>query len=166
MRSLVVYFSQTGNTKKVADAIFGELPEPRELKEMSEVESLEGYDLCLVGFPVIAFGPAQQGREFLENYAAGRDVALFLTHAAPEREAEDEGWLEACRQAAAEAELIGFFHCRGELAAPVAEALVKSGNEVLREFGERRPETVGQPDESRLERARVFAREMVSKASG
>lgn len=164
MKSLVAYFTQTGNTRKVAEAIFGELPEPREMKELAEVDSLEGYDLCFIGFPVIAFGPAQPGREFLENLAEGRDVALFVTHAAPEKEAEDEGWLENCRQAAAGAELIGFFHCRGELAEPVMEALKKSDNEVLRGFGERGPESKGQPDEARLERARAFAREMVSRA--
>lgn len=165
MKSLVAYFSQTGNTRKVAEAIFGELPEPKEIRELGEVESLEGCDLCFIGFPVIAFGPAQQGREFLENKADGRDVALFITHAAPEREAEEEGWLENCRQAAAGAELIGFFHCQGELAAPVMEALLKSDNEVLRAFGERGPETKGQPDETRLERARAFAREVLSRAA-
>ncbi len=163
MRSLVAYFSQTGNTKKVAEAIFGELPEPKEIKELSEVDSLEGYDLCFIGFPVIAFGPAQPGVEFLEDYAEGKDVALFVTHAAPEQEAEDEGWLENCRQAAAGAELIGFFHCQGELAAPVMEALKKSDDEVLREFGERGPETKGQPDEGRLDKAREFARAMLDR---
>ena len=59
------------------------------------------------------------------------------------------------------AESVAFFHCRGELAAPVAEALLKSDNEMLKAFGERRPETVGQPDESRLAKARAFARETV-----
>lgn len=32
MKSLVIYFSQTGNTKKVAEAIYEALPQPKELK--------------------------------------------------------------------------------------------------------------------------------------
>ena len=49
-RILVTYQSQTGNTKKVATAIFDALPEPKEVKPIREVESLEDYDLIFLGF--------------------------------------------------------------------------------------------------------------------
>jgi flavodoxin len=39
MKVLVAYMSQTGNTKKVADAIYGALPEPREIKPIKAMIS-------------------------------------------------------------------------------------------------------------------------------
>lgn len=163
VKALVAYFSQTGNTKKVAEAIFDELPGEKELKDIAELSDLEGYDLLFFGFPVIAFGAAPPAKEFLEQHAAGKKVALFVTHAAPEEEAEQEGWLQTCRDAAGNAELVAFFDCQGALAEPVAEALLKSGNPMFEEFGRRGPSTQGQPDDSRLQRARAWAKEVVSK---
>ena len=157
MKTLVAYFSQTGQTKKVADAIFESIGGEKELKELSEVESLEGYDLSFIGFPIIAFGPAKDGKEFLEQKAAGRKVALFITHAAPEDQEGVGEWLDKCKEAAASAELVGFFDCMGELSQAIADALLKSDNPTMQSFGERRPETIGQPDEDRLQRARDFA---------
>jgi flavodoxin len=163
MKALVAYFSQTGNTKKVAEVVFDELPYDKELKDIAEVSDLEGYDLVFIGFPVVAFGAAPPAKEFLESHAEGRKVALFVTHAAPEEEAAQEGWLQNCRDAACKAQVVDFFDCQGELAEPVAEALLKSGNPMFEEFGKRQPETKGQPDESRLQRAREWAREAASK---
>lgn len=114
------------------------------------MEGLDGYDLTFIGFPIMAFGPAQPARDCMVKYAAGKEVALFVTHAAPEGEAALEEWLTSCPDTATCAESVAFFHCQGEPAEPVAEALLKSDNVMLRAFGERRPGTVGQPDESRL----------------
>ncbi|RJP28606.1 MAG: flavodoxin [Actinobacteria bacterium] len=163
MKTLVAYFSQTGQTKKVADAIYESIEGDKELKEFSEVESLEGYDLSFIGFPIIAFGPAAQGKEFLEQKAAGKKVALFITHAAPEDQEGIGAWLDKCKEAAAGAELVGFFDCQGELSEQIAEFLMKNEDPTMRSFGERRPETIGQPDESRLQRARDFAKEVMGK---
>jgi flavodoxin len=163
MKVLVAYFSQTGKTKMVADAIYESIEGEKEIKELGEVESLDGYDLSFIGFPIIAFGPSKDGKEFLEQKAAGRKVALFITHAAPEDQEGVGEWLDKCREAAASAELVGFFDCQGELSEAIANALLKSDDATMRSFGERRPETMGQPDETRLQRARDFARETMSK---
>jgi flavodoxin len=163
MKVLVAYFSQTGQTKKVADAIFETLDVDKELAELDKVESLDGYDLTFVGFPIIAFGPAPQGRDFLQANAAGNKLAIFVTHAAPQGEEGIDEWLDKCRDAAAGGELLGLFDCRGELSEQIADFLVKSDNPMLQEFGKRRPETVGYPDEACLEQARQFARETMSR---
>ena len=163
MKFLVAYLSQTGKTKLVADAIYESIDGDKELLQLSEVESLEGYDLSFIGFPIIAFGPAKDGKEFLEQHVAGKKVALFITHAAPEDQDDVGEWLGKCKEAAASADLVGFFDCQGELSEAIADALMKSDNPMMQSFGERRPETIGQPDESRLQRARDFAREVASK---
>jgi flavodoxin len=166
MKTLVACFSQTGRTRMVAEAIYEAVAGEKEIKELGEVDSLEGYDLSFIGFPIVAFGPAPQGRDFLEQHAAGAKVALFITHAAPEDQEGVEEWLDKCKDAAAAADLVGFFHCQGELSEQIADFLMKSDNPQLQEFGRRRPETIGQPDESRLQKARDFAKEVMGKMGG
>lgn len=166
MKTLVTYVSATGNTRKVAEAIFEVLPEEKEIKEMAELSSLEGYDLIFAGLPVIAFGPNPTAREFLQANSAGKDMALFVTHAAPE-DSEDVGpWLDACREAASGARIVGFFNCQGELDPKVAEMLRKSDDARMRGFGEQGPSTAGQPDESRIQRAREFAKKVLEEFHG
>ncbi|MDM8001227.1 MAG: flavodoxin family protein, partial [Dehalococcoidia bacterium] len=41
MKTLVAYVSRTGNTKKVAHAIFAEIRGEKELKELGQVSTLE-----------------------------------------------------------------------------------------------------------------------------
>jgi flavodoxin len=166
MKTLVTYVSTTGNTKKVADAIYEVLPDEKEIEEMDQIADLAGYDLAFVGFPIIAFGPNPAAREFLEQKTAGAKIAMFITHAAPEDSPDVGEWLANCRGAAAGAEVVGFFDCQGELDAKVAEMLLKSDNPMMRGFGEQAPSTVGQPDESRLQRAREFARKVLEEYHG
>jgi flavodoxin len=163
MNVLVAYYTQTGNTKKVAEAIYEEIAETKEIKEIGAVESLEARDLSFIGFPIMAFGPAKPAKQFLEAHAAGKRVALFITHASPEDSELLGEWLGACRQAAAGADLVGVFNCQGELAESIAGLLAQSDDPQLRAFADGRSETLGQPDEARLERARAFAREMIEK---
>jgi flavodoxin len=166
MKVLVAYFTQTGNTKKVAEAICVEIAEDKEIKELADVESLEAYDLAFIGLPIMAFGPAKPGKDFLETHAAGKRVALFITHASPEASEPLPEWLAKCREAAAGTDLVGTFNCQGELSQAVADMLMKSDDPQIRSFAEARSETLGQPDETRLEKARAFAREIIEKVKG
>jgi flavodoxin len=166
MNVLVTYYTQTGNTKKVAEAIYGEIAEAKEIKELAAVESLEAHDLSFIGLPIMAFGPAKPAKEFLAAHAAGKKVALFVTHASPEDSEPLQGWLAACKEAAADTDLVGVFHCQGELAESIADLLAKSDDPQIRAFADGRSETLGQPDETRLERARAFAREILEKVKG
>jgi len=164
MRTLVTYVSNTGNTRKVADAIFEELPPEKEIKEVSEVTGgLEGYDLVFVGFPINAFGPNPKARDFLEKQTAGHRIAIFITHGAPDDHEDVQTWMEKARQAASGADVVGVFNCQGEVDPAVVDFLLKSEDPKLREFGKAAPLTKGQPDESRLEKARSFARKIIDK---
>jgi flavodoxin len=156
--------SQTGNTQRVAEAIFGEIPDEKEIKKLEDVESLDKYDLAFIGFPLHAFGPAEPAKKFLETHSAGRRIALFITHAAPEESEEVKAWLETSCEAASKADIVSMFDCQGELAQPVIDMLLSSDDPNMRAFGELGPATKGQPDETRLERARAFARETMEKS--
>jgi len=170
MKVLIAYLSQTGNTKKIAEAVFNEIDCEKNLMTMKDVTSTDGYDIIFAGFPVWSFGPAEPARKFLQEFCKGRKTALLVTHAMPshpedERMAQQLGEiLQKCEKAAEGTRLIGVFDCQGELSRPVAEFLLKSDNEELRRFGQGRNETVGHPDDADIRNAVIFAREVMEKS--
>jgi len=163
MKVIVAYMSQTGNTKKVAEAIFKEIKGKKEIKQMSEVSSLDDYDLAFIGFPIQGYGPAGEGKSFLEQHVKGKNIALFITHASPEDNPEVREWLERCQAAAAGANILGIFDCQGELSQDIADFMLNSGDPGLVEAAKQRSLTVGQPDAARLKKARTFAKEIMKK---
>lgn len=164
MRILVTYLSRTGNTKKVAQAIFDQIHGGKDIKELQQVETLDGYDLVFVGLPIEAFGPAKPAADFLQKNAAGRKIALFVTHAAPEDSPDVPAYLNSCKAAAAQATLMSVFDCQGELSEQIADFMTKSGDEKLAAWAKERPSTIGQPDAARLERAGRWAKEVLAKS--
>jgi flavodoxin len=163
MKVLVTYVSRTGNTKKVAETIFDEIKGAKDIKELQQVDTLEGYDLAFVGLPVEGYGPAKPAADFLQKHASGRNIALFITHSAPEDSPDLPDWLGNCKAAAAMANLVSVFDCQGELSEQVADFMTKSNDENLVAWAKDRPATIGQPDAVRLERARRWASEVVAK---
>lgn len=160
MKALVAYMSQTGNTKKVAEAIYGAIPEPKEIKRVEEVTSLDGYDLTFLGFPTHASGPDGKVKSFLGKHVKGKTVALFITHMAPEGVPELKEWHKNFRDAAAGANIVDVFDCTGEVRGfmkllvrfhpdPHVRGSIKT--------------SVGQPDAASLGRARAFAVETMNK---
>jgi flavodoxin len=165
MKVLVVYLSRTGNTKKVAQAIFKEIKAKKELKEFSQVNGLDGYDLIFVGFPIEGFGPAKEAAGFLEKYATGKNIALFITHAAIEDSPNLTPWLSKCKAAADKANLKGMFNCQGELSEEIAEYMLNSKDEKLIAWAKNRPLTVGQPDSVRLQRACDWSKKIMKSCN-
>ena len=109
MKNVVVYYSYSGNTRKVAKTLT-EILRLRsdsleiDLKPLDESKSflmqchrafkhiraklepvnfdLSGYDLICFGSPVWAFGPAPAMNTYLDNCSgiAGKDIILFTTY--------------------------------------------------------------------------------------
>ena len=163
MKILVTYVSRTGNTKKVAQAIFDQIKGTKDVKELEQVDTLDGYDLAFVGFPIEGYGAAKPAADFLQKNAAGRNIALFITHGAPEDSPDLPPWLANCRAAAAQAKVVSVFDCQGELSQQIADRMVASKDEKLVAWAKQRPSGIGQPDAARLERARRWAKEVLAK---
>jgi flavodoxin len=163
MRVLVAYMSKTGNTKRVAEAIYGALDCEKQIMPIDQVVDIGGYDLSFLGFPIQRFGPDPKAVSFLQKHCQpGRDVALFVTHAAPEDAAELPEWLEGFRNAADGANIVGMFDCQGQLAKGIKLIMSIIPNRELRAMA-KRDNSQGQPDAARLERARAYAREMLER---
>jgi flavodoxin len=163
MKVIVAYMSLTGNTKKVAEAIFKEIQEEKEIKELSEIENIEKYDIAFVGFPVHSFGPPEDIKNFLDKHTKDKNLALFITHAMPRGMEMLEGIIAKCKEPASEANLIGTFDCQGALDENLAHKLLNHSDPQMQKFGAMREMTLGHPDVNEIENAQLFAREIMEK---
>jgi len=103
-KALIVFWSKTGNTKKVAVAIIQGLEEAGlqvEMKEQYEAEDVDffAYDLVCVGAPAYSWHPPEPVDKFLKNkFAAyrkegkikscapkipGKNALIFVTYSGP-----------------------------------------------------------------------------------
>ena len=164
MKVLVGYMSQTGNTKKVAEAIFDEIEAEKEIKRLKEIKDIEGYALVFLGFPIHGFGPDKKAKKFLETQCKGKKIALFITHAAPEDHEDLPGWLAKFKDAAAGATIVDMFNCQGQLSKPIKLVMSIYPDSRLRSWA-KMDNSKGQPDAARLEKACVFARKVMKKFS-
>jgi flavodoxin len=81
MKPCVLYFSRTGNTKSMAEAIAEAIKAPVFAIMSSDPSVVEGFDLVIVGTPVEGFNPAKETTEFLERLpkTEGKKAILFCT---------------------------------------------------------------------------------------
>lgn len=163
-KTLVAYFSRTGNTKKVAEAIFAELAGDRTLVSIDKAGSLEGYDLIFIGFPVQSHSVPFPVETFLKSLPKGKRIALFSTHGAfPHHRIALEA-LEYASVLTGHCRLLGTFHCRGKLSLQALEAFAKSPEH--REWSEMAPSAATHPDAHDLAEAGIFSRHMKALSAG
>jgi flavodoxin len=162
MKVLVAYMSQTGNTRKIAEAIYGEIPDNKEIKRIEEVESLNGYDMTFLGFPVHGEKPEKKVADLLAKHCVqGKSVALFVTHGSQEGDAPAlQHWLSEFKLAASGANIVGMFDCQGQLARAIKFIMSIHPNARYRAWA-KMDTSQGQPDQARVEKARVFAKQVM-----
>ncbi|WP_295261355.1 flavodoxin family protein, partial [Veillonella sp.] len=83
MNSIVIYSSRTGNTKQVAEAIIGVLPEGTPCVPVNEAPAdLSQYDLVFMGFWADQ-GNADKAAQAVLKRIDNEKVALFATLGVP-----------------------------------------------------------------------------------
>lgn len=122
MKSLIVYSSQTGNTRKLAEAVKTAFPGEKEMAPIEAAPPPEGYDLVAVGFWLQAGKPDPKAAAYLPNV---RNVPLFLfaTHGAASDSAHARNALAFARAMAPDAKIVGTFNCPGEVNPKVLEKI-------------------------------------------
>ena len=82
MKACVLYFSQTGNTKKFAEKISESLKIPAFDITTSEPSVVDEYETIILGTPVHGFNPSKESLAFVENLPEGNDkkAILFCTY--------------------------------------------------------------------------------------
>jgi len=155
-KTLVTYFSRTGNTKLVAEAIFGALPGDKTLKPMAEAGDLGPYGLIVAGFPVHTHSVPYPAEVLLKTIPEGKKVALFSTHGSVAGSRLSREALEYASVLVARAKLIGTFSCRGKVSMKALEILMQSPEHEA--WADMAASAATHPDESDLDGARAFAR--------
>lgn len=125
MKSLVVYSSLTGNTKKVGEAILEVLPEGTEICPVENAPAPDGYDFISVGFWVDRGTADKKAGDYLAAIKNKR-VALFATLGTK----PDSGHAAECLERAAllldkSNTLAGTFICQGKIDPKLTETMKK-----------------------------------------
>jgi len=126
MRVLVVYSSQTENTRKLAEAVFATLTGDKQLYPVQDAPDPAGYDFVALGFWLQAGKPDPKSAEYLGKIGK---KSLFLF--------------------APEADIIGTYSCQGEVNPKVLEK-AKSKPEPPVWIADA-PNAVGHPDAADIE---------------
>jgi len=144
MKVLIGYFSETGNTKKIAEAMGEEAKSSGhdvQIKTVGEIAAnqLGDYDIVLLGSTCHSSDVAAPVKNLLDVIAEGAPFKLagFVTHATTMPEGDDwkksmyEQWAGRCQitfETASQAkgiEFLGYFHCEGAPSPPI-EAFIRS----------------------------------------
>ncbi|MEM2098553.1 MAG: flavodoxin family protein [Candidatus Bathyarchaeia archaeon] len=82
MKTIVLYFSRTGNTKRMAEAIAEATKATIFNIASAEPSIVENYDCLILGTPVEAFNPARETMRFVKRLpkAEGKKAILFCTY--------------------------------------------------------------------------------------
>jgi flavodoxin len=181
MKALIVYFSQTGNTKQIAESIHEEISKRVEadIVSVSRVDpgTLNQYGLLFVGAPCHSSDLASPVKGFLERLpmSPGFKLAGFFTHSTYMPDNGGQGtklydrWAGKCHLTFEEVgrekdvEFLGYFNCRGK-ASPEIELFI--GQEIITdevEWEKYMPELRNHPDTNDIKNAKSFALEILGK---
>ena len=170
MNVLVTYFSQSGNTEKIAKAICEEAAQANkaDLKKLEDITpgDVAGYDFIFIGSPLHSGSLAAPVKECLGliQASSGQKMAGFITHFAPAYPEQDmDGFAEPIKAACKEKgiEYKGCFDCQGALAEPMHEAVQKKLNLSDEQWADMVKQMTGHPNEEDLANAKACAKEVL-----
>jgi len=162
MKALVAYYSDTGNTKKVALAIYEAIDFDKDIKSVQDIENIAGYDIIFCGFPVHAHSVPGKAVDFINKLPEGQKVAFFSTHGSARSGQLPKQAFEHAVSLAVKSSILGHFGCRGQVNQKVIDALLKSPEH--KAWGEEAQSAIRHPDEHDLTDAKTFTAEMIAKA--
>ena len=170
MNVLVAYFSQSGNTEKIAKGIWEEASKSNEadLKKLEDVgaKDFAGYDFIFIGSPLHSANLAAPVKTFLTTIQAGsgQKMAGFITHFSPAYPDQDmEGFTEPIQTACKEKgiEYKGCFDCQGALTESLHEAVQKKLNLNNEQWAGMVKQMTGHPNEEDVANAKACAKEVL-----
>lgn len=171
MKILVSYFSQSGNTEKIAQGIWEEasLFSDADLKKLEDVriETLIEYDALFIGSPLHAGSLATPVKEFLSRIKPDsiQCMAGFITHFAPAYpEQSMQGFTEPIQAVCAKnhIEYKGSFDCQGALTESLHKIVQKKQNLTDEQWNDMVNQMTGHPNAEDVANAKAFVRDLLS----
>lgn len=124
MKSLILYSSQSGNTLKLAKAIYDNIEGEKDIFPIDEAPSFGvNYDLVAIGFWLQAGKPDPKTIDFLGKCNQEAKVFLFATHGAAKGSDHAAAAMDYAAGLVNGAEIIGSFSCQGEVNPKVLEKI-------------------------------------------
>lgn len=161
MKALVTYYSKTGNTEKVARAVYEAIHVEKELLPVQDVKKTAGYDIIFLGFPVHAHSVPAKVLPFFKNLSAGQNIALFCTHGSLRGGRLPKQALEHAVGLSSGAKILGTFGVRGRVDEKVIDSLMKQAEH--RAWAEEAQGADEHPSEADLSDVKEFTRGVLSK---
>ena len=162
MKALVAYYSQTGNTEKLARKIYDALEADKKIEPISENPQADEYDIVFVGFPVMVHSAPVPVQNFIKSLPQGKKIAIFSTHGSLRGGPLAVTAMEHAVSLAAGHKVLGQFGCRGKVKLDLIEALLKQPEN--RAWAEEAQSASSHPDEADLEDCAEFVKEIMAKA--
>lgn len=148
MKSLIVYSSQTENTKKLADTICEVLKGEKDLFPIETAPLTKGYDFIAVGFWLMGGKPDPKTSEYLKKLGKSDRLFLFTTHGAAAGSDHVKNAIQHAIDLTNNSDITGVFTCQGEVNPKVLEK-VKQKPEPPAWIGDA-DQAIGHPDEDDL----------------
>jgi flavodoxin I len=169
----VFYYSDTGNTEKVAKAVYEEVSKKNkaDLKKVKEtkVEDLGQYDLVFLGSPCHANDLSSPVKRILAALpkAPKYKLAGLITHMSPISEKHDghDRCFTSFEKVSKEKQIDfrGIYDCQGVPAPQIREFVKKGMNVPDAEWEKHIKEMEKHPSPEDLEKAKEFARQVLSR---
>ena len=113
-KALVAYYTQTGNTLKIAESIYEALPGEKEINSLAEIKSLDGYDLVYIGFPIHNHNIPKKVQDFLKKVQKGQEDSPFFHSRRPHGFAALQGGARARHGPCLRGEAPRHLHVQGQ----------------------------------------------------
>lgn len=157
---LVTYFSQTGNTKKIAQTIFETLEGEKAIQTIDEIQQLDEYNLIFIGFPVHSHSVPFRIQAFIKKIPENKKIAFFSTHGSLTGSQLSREALEHAVILASKAKVLGTFSCRGKVSLEALEIFKKSPEHEA--WADMAVSAATHPDKGDLEEAKTFAKRITT----
>lgn len=174
MKSLILYSSLTGNTKKIAHTIYDAIQGEKEIKNISEVIDnnidYENYDIIFLGYWVDK-GICDKNSKLVFENIHNKKLALFGTMGASTNGNYGINIMDKVKDVFSKDNVIvGSFICQGKIAEGLKvkyEEMLKlyPENEHIREQLNNHEESQSHPDEQEISEAVRFAKDIITRAS-
>jgi flavodoxin len=161
MKALVTYYSQTGNTEKMARAIYETIHFEKELLPIRDVTTVQGYDIIFAGFPVQAHSVPAAFLPFFKKLPPGQPIAFFCTHGSQRGGHLPKQAIEHAIGLASHVKILGTFCVRGQVNPRVIDSLMNSVQNQA--WAEEAQGACEHPDEADLVDAKEFVKTILAK---
>lgn len=121
MRNLVIYSSRSGNTEKMARALYDFLPNEKEIYPVAEAPDPDEFTFVAVGFWIKDGAPDPDTQDYLKKIREDHEVFLFATHGAQSHSDDAKQSMKKAAELAKKGRIVGMFHCRGEVPEDIIE---------------------------------------------